>query len=107
MARDQQLGLGVRVHGNRQWASAQKAGVTRQTMLDLRHVIPREMVNDPDVRDTWGDPEAPRPRRLSGMVTRRPVCDADTTSFRQTGKSLISQQPGVNPTIVLVHGAFA
>jgi hypothetical protein len=34
------------------------------------------------------------------------VCDADTTSFGQTGKSLISEQPDVNPTTVLVHGAF-
>src|ERR1019366_5179351 len=48
--------LGVRVHGNRQWASAQKAGVTRLAMLDLRHVIPREIVNDfaGDVRDVDG-----------------------------------------------------
>jgi pimeloyl-ACP methyl ester carboxylesterase len=40
-------------------------------------------------------------------VTRRPVCDADITNFRQPGESLMSEQPEVNPTIVLVHGAFA
>src|SRR3984893_13292954 len=39
-----------------QWASAQKADVTRQAMLDLRHVIPREIVNDfaGNVRDVDG-----------------------------------------------------
>src|ERR1039457_608865 len=55
-ARDQQPGWGVRVHGNRQWPSAQKADVTRQAMLDLRHVVPRQIINDfaGNVRDVDG-----------------------------------------------------
>jgi pimeloyl-ACP methyl ester carboxylesterase len=44
----------------------------------------------------------------SRVVTCCPVCDAEPTSRRQTGRKVLkSEQAGVNPTIVLVHGAFA